>query len=69
MLSNTIFNAERPERVKDSKRGKRWRRWKHGRQKDLRKPVPRAAAAYGRQLKTELPQEFTIIDKKSLFSH
>ena len=46
-----LSNAERPERVKDSKRGKRWRRWKHGRQKNLQKPVPRAAAAYGRQLK------------------
>ena len=40
--------ADGPQRVKDSKMGKR------GRQKKCKKPVPRAAAAYGRQLKSDL---------------
>ena len=54
-----LSKAERPERVKDSKTGKRWKRWKQDDKKQLPKPVPRAAAAYGRQLKIlflELPQ-------------
>ena len=39
--------ADGPQRVKDSKMGKR------GRQKKCKKTVPRAAAAYGRQLKSD----------------
>ena len=32
-----------------------------GRQKNLQKPVPRAAVAYGRQLKNEILNKFDIL--------
>ena len=56
MVINAKFNAEQSslmlgdylERIKDKKRGKRQKQCDN---KKLQIPVPRAAAAYGRQLK------------------